>query len=218
LGYDVIIAGAGPVGLFLACELRLRQLSVLVLEQLEDPRSPLKRLPFGMRGLWGPSIEAFYRRGLLDQIAAQPRADDKAAGPPRPGSMAPGSQRRGPAGHFAGIQFDYSNIDSSRWTYRLPGPADTQLGSEMEHLERVLSAHALSVGVEIERGHGVEGFEASNDEITVRIGRTSGGLSDNPGFRQRLTLDLPGPAGPCRGPSLGIHAVWQRRPRSVVHR
>src|ERR1700760_2015838 len=43
--YDVIIAGAGPVGLFLACELRLAKLSVLVLEQLADPSSPLKRLP-----------------------------------------------------------------------------------------------------------------------------------------------------------------------------
>ena len=84
--------------------------------------------------------------------------------------MASGSQLRGPAGHFAGIQFDYSNIDSSRWTYRLPSPADTQLGSEMEHLERVLAAHALSVGVEIQRGHGVEGFEPSNDEVTVRAG------------------------------------------------
>src|SRR5882724_5941526 len=168
--YDVIIAGAGPVGLFLACELRLAKLSVLVLEQLADPHSPLKRPPFGMRGLWGPSIEAFYRRGLLEDIASQRRADDSAAGQPRPGSMASGSQLRGPAGHFAGITFDYRNIDSSRWTYRLPGPADTQLGSEMEHLERVLAAHALSAGVEIERGHGVEGFEASNDEITVRAG------------------------------------------------
>jgi 2-polyprenyl-6-methoxyphenol hydroxylase-like FAD-dependent oxidoreductase len=74
----VIIAGAGPVGLFLACELRLGKLSVRVLEPLEDPHSPLKRLPFGMRGLWGPSIEAFYRRGLLQQIASQPRADDGA--------------------------------------------------------------------------------------------------------------------------------------------
>ena len=30
--YDVVIAGAGPVGLLLACELRLANLSVLVLE------------------------------------------------------------------------------------------------------------------------------------------------------------------------------------------
>ena len=166
----MIIAGAGPVGLFLACELRLAKLSVLVLEELEDPHSALKRLPFGMRALWGPSIEAFYRRGLLERIASQPRAGDRAAGQPRPGSMASGSERRGPAGHFAGIQFDYSNIDSARWTYRLPGPGDIQLGAEMEHLERVLAAHALSVGVEIRRGHGVEGHETSNDEITVRTG------------------------------------------------
>jgi 2-polyprenyl-6-methoxyphenol hydroxylase-like FAD-dependent oxidoreductase len=171
--YDVIIAGAGPVGLFLASELRLAKLSVLVLEKLEDPHSPLKRLPFGMRGLWGPSIEAFYRRGLLEAIAAQPRANTGGPGQPgqpSPGSAAPGSPRRGPAGHFAGIQFDHGNIDTSRWTYRLPGPADTQLGSEMEHLEGVLTAHALSVGVEIQRGHGVDGFELSNDEVTVCAG------------------------------------------------
>jgi 2-polyprenyl-6-methoxyphenol hydroxylase-like FAD-dependent oxidoreductase len=40
----------------------------------------------------------------------------------------------------------------------------------MEHLERVLAAHALSMGVEIRRGHGVSGFEASDDEVTVRAG------------------------------------------------
>jgi 2-polyprenyl-6-methoxyphenol hydroxylase-like FAD-dependent oxidoreductase len=168
LVYDVIIAGAGPVGLFLASELRRAKVSVLVLEQLKDPHSPLKQLPFGMRGLWGPSIEAFYRRGLLEQIAAQRREGD--LGQPRPGSMAPGAERRGPAGHFAGLQFDYGNIDSSRWTYRLPGPADMQLGSEMEHLERVLAAHALSVGVEIQRGQAVDGFEASGDEVIVHAG------------------------------------------------
>ncbi len=168
--YDVIIAGAGPVGLFLACELRLAKLSVLVLEQSEDPRSFLKRLPFGLRGLWGPSVEAFYRRGLLEPIASPSRAEGAPPGQPRPGSMASGSQLRGPAGHFAGIQFDYANIDSSRWTYRVPGPADTLLGTEMEHLERVLAAHALSVGVEIQRGRGVEGYEASNDEVAVHAG------------------------------------------------
>jgi 2-polyprenyl-6-methoxyphenol hydroxylase-like FAD-dependent oxidoreductase len=165
--YDVIIAGAGPVGLFLACELRLAKLSVLVLERLADPHSPLKRMPFGLRGLWGPSVEALYRRGLLEQIASRRPGDP---GPPSPGSIAPAAGQRGPAGHFAGIQFDYRNIDASRWTYRLPGPADTQFGSEMEDLERVLAARALSMGVEIRRGHGVDGFEASSDDVTVRAG------------------------------------------------
>ncbi|WP_174258549.1 FAD-dependent oxidoreductase [Renibacterium salmoninarum] len=40
--YDVVIAGAGPVGLFLSCELRLAGLSVLVLESASDPYSALK--------------------------------------------------------------------------------------------------------------------------------------------------------------------------------
>ncbi|HEX4382645.1 MAG TPA: FAD-dependent monooxygenase [Myxococcales bacterium] len=167
--HDVIIVGAGPVGLFLACELRLAGLSVLVLEQLEDPQSPLKRLPFGMRGLWGPSVEAFYRRGLLEQVAAQPGVSG-GPGQPRPGAKASGS---GPAGHFAGIQFDHKNIDSSRWTYRLPGPSETQLGATMEHLERVLAAHALAAGVELQRGRGLDGFDVSNDEVTVRAGQQS---------------------------------------------
>jgi 2-polyprenyl-6-methoxyphenol hydroxylase-like FAD-dependent oxidoreductase len=162
--HDAIIAGAGPVGLFLACELRLAGVSVVVLERLEDPRAPLKRPPFGMRGLWGPSVEAFDRRGLLQQLASPPPAG---GAQPRPGSMASG---RGPAGHFAGIQFDYRNIDASRWSYRLPGPADAQLGSDMEQLENVLAAHARDLGVEIRRGREVDGFEASHDGITVRAG------------------------------------------------
>jgi 2-polyprenyl-6-methoxyphenol hydroxylase-like FAD-dependent oxidoreductase len=46
--YDVIISGAGPVGLFLACELALAKCSVLILEKMADPQSPLKQLPFGI--------------------------------------------------------------------------------------------------------------------------------------------------------------------------
>jgi 2-polyprenyl-6-methoxyphenol hydroxylase-like FAD-dependent oxidoreductase len=172
MGYDVIIAGAGPVGLSLACELRLAKLSVLVLEQLEDPSSPLKRLPFGLRGLWGPSIDALYRRGLLEQVAAQPN-DDKRAGLPKPSSIASASQQRGPGGHFAGIQFDYINVDPSKWTYRLESPADVQLAAEMEHLERVLSTRALSMGVAIQRGRAVEEVESSEDGVGVRAGGES---------------------------------------------
>ncbi|WP_315822677.1 hypothetical protein [Paraflavitalea speifideaquila] len=38
--YDVIISGAGPVGLFLACELALAKCTVLVLERPKI-RTPL---------------------------------------------------------------------------------------------------------------------------------------------------------------------------------
>ncbi len=40
--YDVVITGGGaPVGLFLACELHLAGTAVLVLEQVEDPCTPI---------------------------------------------------------------------------------------------------------------------------------------------------------------------------------
>jgi 2-polyprenyl-6-methoxyphenol hydroxylase-like FAD-dependent oxidoreductase len=167
--YDVVIAGAGPVGLFLACELRLADVSVLVLEQAEDPRSPLKRLPFGMRGLSAPTIEAFYRRGLLNDIAAPPRGKDG------PGSSASAvahwmQQPRRPGGHFAGIQFYDDNIDTSKWQYRLPSLAGARMAVVMEHIETVLAARASAVGVKIRRGLGVEDLHQSGEDVTIRAG------------------------------------------------
>ncbi|MBV6322607.1 FAD-dependent monooxygenase [Duganella violaceipulchra] len=153
--YDVVIAGAGPVGLFLACELGLAGIPVLVLERAENPCNPLKRLPFGMRGLSVPSVEAFYRRGLLADIAG----------------IAPGApQPRRQAGHFAGIPFDDANIDTSKWPYHLPGPADTTMAADMEHIETSLAARAAAVGVEIRRGIGVDEVAQSEDVVTIQAG------------------------------------------------
>lgn len=169
VSHDVVIAGAGPVGLLLACELRLADLSVLVLEQATDPRSPLKRLPFGMRGLSAPTIEALYRRGLLDDIAAHQCAKD---GADRGASNDAHRQQppRRPAGHFAGIEFHHDNIDGSMWRYRLPGPAGTSMTIDMATLEAVLAARATAMGTEIRRGLAVEGFDQSDDGVAVRAG------------------------------------------------
>jgi 2-polyprenyl-6-methoxyphenol hydroxylase-like FAD-dependent oxidoreductase len=167
--YDVVIAGAGPVGLFLACELRLANLAVLVLEQAEDPRSPLKRLPFGMRGLSVPTIEAFYRRGLLNDIAPR-RAKDDAGGGSAPPAAHWMLQPRRPGGHFAGIQFFHDNIDTSKWQYRLPSPASGSMAVAMEDLESALAARASAMGVAIRRGLGVEDLDQSGEDVTVHAG------------------------------------------------
>lgn len=166
--FDIVIAGAGPVGLFLACELRLFGLSVVVLEQAEDPRSPLKRLPFGMRGLSAPTLEAFYRRGLLDAITEAQRTNDVSGATRAVAHWM--QQARRPAGHFAGISFFQDNVDASRWPYRLPSPAGTSLMVDLESLETVLAARARSMGVEIRRGVAVEGFEQTGDEVILRAG------------------------------------------------
>jgi 2-polyprenyl-6-methoxyphenol hydroxylase-like FAD-dependent oxidoreductase len=168
--YDVVIAGAGPVGLFLACELRLANLSVLVLEQSENPHSPIKRLPFGMRGLSAPTIEAFYRRGLLNDIATPQRAKDDQGGSSASTPAHWMQQSRRPGGHFAGIQFSHDNIEPSKWPYRLPSPAGTNMAVELEYLESALAARASAMGVEIRRGVGVEDLDQSGEEVTIRAG------------------------------------------------
>src|SRR5580704_10855365 len=116
--HHVVIAGAGPVGLFLACELALAKCSVLVLEKGENLHSPLKRLPFGIRGLSAPTIEALYRRGLLEKLEVHKRLRN-----PHKTSTPEGPRRQG--GHFAGIPFLDGNIDSSQWRYRLPSSTET---------------------------------------------------------------------------------------------
>ncbi|MEP6749871.1 MAG: FAD-dependent monooxygenase [Bacteroidota bacterium] len=163
--YDVIISGAGPVGLFLACELALAKCSVLVLEKVENPHSPLKQLPFGIRGLSAPSIEALDRRGLLQKLELHKRLKNPHQ------NAGQGSHRQ--AGHFAGIPFHDGDVDTSQWKYRLPGPADNSLISEMEELEKVLSRRAEVLGVAIRRGLAITDFHQTNDSLTVQSGDQS---------------------------------------------
>ena len=160
--YDVIISGAGPVGLFLACELALAQCSVLILEKAEDPHSPLKQLPFGIRGLSAPTIEALYRRGLLDQLEIHKRLKNPHQ------NAKQGAQRQ--VGHFAGIPFIDGNVDTSQWKYRLPGSTETSLISEMQELETVMARRAEALGVEIKRGFAITGFHQNADGLIVQSG------------------------------------------------
>ncbi len=174
MDHDVVIAGGGPVGLLLACELRLAQVSVLVLEKAEAPQSSLKRMPFGIRGLSTLTTEALYRRGLLNDITKPQGATAGADGRGASAAAHWQQQARRAGGHFAGIQFFEDTIDRARWPYRLPSPAVAgMVPVEMEHIEAVLAARAVSSGAEIRRGLGVEGLDQCDEGVTVRAGGES---------------------------------------------
>lgn len=162
--YDVVIVGAGPVGLFLACELAMAKCSVLILEKEEHTGSPLKQLPFGMRGLSAPTIESFYRRGLLDKLELHKRIKNPHMGSAKTG-LSPEPQR--PGGHFAGIQFSFNNIDSSQWKYRLPSATAVSLISEMAEIEAVLISRAGTLGVVIKRGLAITSFHQNEEGVTA---------------------------------------------------
>lgn len=161
--YDVVIAGAGPVGLLLAAELGLAGCSVLILERAAEPESRLKRLPFGLRGLSAATMESLDRRGLLD--ALRPRA----VGADAPAAAHWMRQRRQPGGHFAGIQFFRDQIDEENWPWRLSAP-EGMLAADMASIEAVLAARAVELGATILRDCGVESFDQSADDVSVRAG------------------------------------------------
>lgn len=159
--YDVIISGAGPVGLFLACELALAGCSVLILEKSVTPHSPLKQMPFGIRGLSSTSIEALDRRGLFGELEVHKRVKEPHSHQAK--LQGPGRQ----SGHFAGIPFHEADIDVARWKYRLPGATPPVLLSEMQEIETILTRRAEALGVSIKRGFAVTGFHQTDDSVTV---------------------------------------------------
>jgi 2-polyprenyl-6-methoxyphenol hydroxylase-like FAD-dependent oxidoreductase len=127
--WDVIVSGAGPVGLFLAAELRRAGLSVVVLERLAEPSWQVKA------GSVGPgAAELFDQRGLLDQFP-QPDLSIFARG------AGDGAPR--PVGHFAGL-----------WVLRGDPQIRTMpVFAQQRDVELVLERHARAAGAVILREH-----------------------------------------------------------------
>jgi 2-polyprenyl-6-methoxyphenol hydroxylase-like FAD-dependent oxidoreductase len=162
--YDVIIAGAGPVGLLLACELALAPISVLVLEREAKLESRWKIQPLGMRGLNTLSVEMFYRRGLLGKLFGndRPPSFQKTAG-----------YQHG--GHFAGIMLNANSLDLNSYQYYINGPALQPGGTTVESIESLLDERAENLGVTILRGTEVTEFSTDKNGVTVEAGGHSFG-------------------------------------------
>jgi len=138
---DVVVVGAGPVGLLAAIELTLGGARVLVLERLAEPSKVLKAGGVGPLGL-----EALARRGMAQAIA-----DASAAAPGRMGQKY--------SGHFAGLTLIRREAQAE--PDRLGAPIDQQA------IEAMLIARAQSLGIEIRRGCQVVQLTQGDDGVTV---------------------------------------------------
>jgi 3-(3-hydroxy-phenyl)propionate hydroxylase len=84
---DVVIAGAGPTGLMLACELRLAGVDVVVAERLAEPTGESRA-----GGIHSRTLEVLDQRGILDRFLAEGELQ--------------------PVGHFAGLYLEFDESES----------------------------------------------------------------------------------------------------------
>ncbi|MFJ7947932.1 FAD-dependent monooxygenase [Streptomyces sp. NPDC096354] len=141
---DVVIAGGGPNGLMLACELALAGVRPVVLEGLTAPSAEPKA-----NGLLGQVVRMIDRRGLYERLSGVP-------GPPQPNSA---------YFMFAAMGLNLSLLQESP-IYGLP--------ARQQHIVQVLEERATELGAEIRRGHEVIGLSQETEAVTVDVAGADG--------------------------------------------
>ncbi|MFF0725443.1 FAD-dependent monooxygenase [Streptomyces sp. NPDC004134] len=113
---EVVIAGAGPVGLMLAGELRLWGVDVVVYERLGEPSGESRGVGFTRR-----AAETFDQRGLMERL---------------------GEVEIGTQGHFGGVRIDFHALDDVHFgtrgvpQYRIEDMLDAWVRSLGGRIER----------------------------------------------------------------------------------
>jgi len=159
---DVVVVGAGPVGLLTAIELGLGGVRVKVLERLAAISPAMKAMSVGVLG-----GEALARRGLAPALAA---AEARSAELMKQFSAQAGADVRGRtskfSGHFAGLPL--IRRDAQR------EPERRSLAVHQQDLEAMLAERALALGVEVQRGCEVAGFDLRGEGVEVAWSSATG--------------------------------------------
>ncbi|WTW92248.1 FAD-dependent monooxygenase [Streptomycetaceae bacterium NBC_01309] len=136
---DVLIAGAGPVGLMLAAELRLGGVRPLVLER----RPQLRDTPRA-NGLGGQILELLRYRGVLDRVEA----------------AATGIVHPAPRYPFGDVHVDFSP---------LPEPPLRGLTLPQPELERLLDERARELGADVRYHQEITGVRQDAGRVTADV-------------------------------------------------
>ncbi|MFI9722860.1 FAD-dependent monooxygenase [Streptomyces sp. NPDC052396] len=193
---DVVIAGAGPTGLMLACELRLAGVDVMVVERLAERTGESRA-----GGMHSRTLEVLDQRGVLDRFLAIGELQS--------------------VGHFSGLWLDFDESESrhSRPLMILQSAIErlleewaTELGVRVRRSSELTGIHQDEAGVTVELGTA----EAAPATLRARyLVGCDGGRST---VRKLSGIGFPGtPAtmtaliGDVELPDLTEEYIWARR-------
>ncbi|MDN3352847.1 FAD-dependent monooxygenase [Actinomadura sp. DC4] len=156
--YEVVISGAGPVGLFLACELGSYGIRTLVVERRETIDPTLKAGAVSGRG-----ADILTRRDVVSLLGDLPSIADLMGGRKPGGSSLQAAAGGRPTGHFAGL-----------WVLRGGSAPASLVMAPQQRIEEALEKRALSLGVAIRRGHSFTGLDRDDAGVTVSLSGPDG--------------------------------------------
>jgi 2-polyprenyl-6-methoxyphenol hydroxylase-like FAD-dependent oxidoreductase len=160
---DVVIVGAGPVGLLTAIELTLGGARVLVLERLAAASRAMKALSLGALG-----CEALARRGMAEAIAS---AEARSMATMEAFAAQSGVDLRSRAskfsGHFAGLALIRRDAQKE--------PQRRGRAVDQPDLEAMLADRARSLGIEVRRACEVTRLAQRADGVEVAWSAPAGG-------------------------------------------
>ncbi len=142
---EILIVGAGPVGLTLAAELARYGVPVRIIDRAAHPSRTSKALV-----IWSRTLELMDRMGCT------------------PAFLAAGLRARGVTIRDGATVIGHNDFDHVASPYPFP------LMIPQSETERLLAAHLANFGVAVEREVELVGFEAGAKEVAVRLRNANG--------------------------------------------
>jgi 2-polyprenyl-6-methoxyphenol hydroxylase-like FAD-dependent oxidoreductase len=146
---DVLVVGAGPVGLSMACELRRQGVECLLVDEDDGPTPILESRALGIHAR---TLEAFQRLGAADAMIAEGRRMNGV------GVYSEGAR-------IAGMRLAL-DPDDTRYPFVLCLP--------QSRTERILIDRLSELGGGVEWGKRLTSFEADDDGVTAELKGVSG--------------------------------------------
>ena len=154
---DVLIAGAGPVGLMAASQLARSGVSVRLIDAAPGPATTSRAL-----GAHARSLEIYDQLGILGDIAAH--------------GTRVNAFIRHQGDSTSRLDFDFGNL-ATQFPY--------MFDVDQVIIERVLRGHAASAGVAVEWNTKLESFQQDDDGVTAQVHRVDGSGTQQETVRAR---------------------------------